>query len=110
MKQQSFNKTPLATGVALALGVTSLTTASAQEIEEVVVTGVRSSLTSAANMKRTAQGVSDGIVAEDIGKFPDTNLAESLAAHYRRIDRSNDPRWCPRRRLESHGTRHRFGL
>jgi outer membrane receptor protein involved in Fe transport len=29
-------------------------------------------------MKRDAQGVVDGIVAEDIGKFPDTNLAESL--------------------------------
>ena len=30
------------------------------------------------NLKRDAQGVVDGIVAEDIGKFPDTNLAESL--------------------------------
>ena len=30
------------------------------------------------NLKRDAQGVLDGIVAEDIGKFPDTNLAESL--------------------------------
>jgi hypothetical protein len=38
--------------------------------------------------KRDAQGA-DGIVAEDIGKFPDTNLA-SLAAHHRRIDRSLD--------------------
>ncbi len=28
--------------------------------------------------KRDAQGVSDGIIAEDIGKFPDTNLAESM--------------------------------
>lgn len=81
MKQQSFNKTPLATGVALALGVTSMSTASAQDdeaIEEIIVSGVRSSMVSSANMKRAAQGVSDGIVAEDIGKFPDTNLAESL--------------------------------
>ena len=30
------------------------------------------------NLKRAGQGVVDGIVAEDIGKFPDTNLAESL--------------------------------
>src|SRR3546814_5457187 len=30
------------------------------------------------NLKRDAQGIVDGIVAEDIGKFPDTNLAESL--------------------------------
>src|SRR3546814_2104508 len=30
------------------------------------------------NLKRDSQGIVDGIVAEDIGKFPDTNLAESL--------------------------------
>jgi TonB-dependent receptor len=81
MKQQSFKKTPLAAGVALALGATSMSTASAQDddvIEEIVAVGVRASLASSANMKRSAQGVSDGIVAEDIGKFPDTNLAESL--------------------------------
>ena len=43
-----------------------------------VVTGIRGSLTSSMNLKRDAQGIVDGIVAEDIGKFPDTNLAESL--------------------------------
>jgi TonB-dependent receptor len=47
-------------------------------LDEVVVTGIRGSLTSSMNLKRDAQGVVDGIVAEDIGKFPDTNLAESL--------------------------------
>ena len=47
-------------------------------LEEVVVTGIRGSLTSSMNVKRDAQGVVDGITAEDIGKFPDTNLAESL--------------------------------
>src|SRR5688572_33453109 len=49
-----------------------------ETLEEVVVTGIRGSLTSSMNLKRDAQGVLDGIVAEDIGKFPDTNLAESL--------------------------------
>lgn len=48
------------------------------ELEEVVVTGIRGSLTSSMELKREAQGVMDGIVAEDIGKFPDTNLAESM--------------------------------
>ena len=43
-----------------------------------VVTGIRASLTSSMNLKRDAQGIVDGIVAEDIGKFPDTNLAEAL--------------------------------
>ena len=76
------NRTPLAAGVAIALGLSSLAPAHAQNsddvIEEVVVMGIRSSLASSMGMKRDAQGVSDGIVAEDIGKFPDTNLAESL--------------------------------
>ena len=30
------------------------------------------------NVKRDSDGVVDAIIAEDIGKFPDTNLAESL--------------------------------
>ncbi|MEZ1477868.1 hypothetical protein QVN01_35415, partial [Pseudomonas aeruginosa] len=46
--------------------------------QTVVVTGLRASLESSMNLKRNAQGFVDGIVAEDIGKFPDTNLAESL--------------------------------
>ena len=50
----------------------------ATELDRVTVTGIRGSLLSSMNLKRDAQGVVDGIVAEDIGKFPDTNLAESL--------------------------------
>jgi TonB-dependent receptor len=49
-----------------------------KELDALVVTGIRGSLTSSMNLKRDAQGVVDGIVAEDIGKFPDTNLAEAL--------------------------------
>jgi TonB-dependent receptor len=44
----------------------------------VVVTGIRASMQSTLNLKRNADGFVDGIVADDIGKFPDTNLAESL--------------------------------
>jgi len=47
-------------------------------IEEVVVTGIRASLKRSMDIKREAKGIVDGISAEDIGKFPDTNLAESL--------------------------------
>jgi TonB-dependent receptor len=50
----------------------------ATDLDAVVVTGIRGSLTSSMNLKRDAQGIVDGIVAEDIGKFPDTNLAEAL--------------------------------
>jgi TonB-dependent receptor len=49
-----------------------------EELEEVVVTGMRGSLIQSMEIKRDAIGVVDAITAEDIGKFPDTNLAESL--------------------------------
>src|SRR5215831_7287080 len=46
--------------------------------ESVVVTGFRASIESALNAKRDDNGIVDVIKAEDIAKFPDTNLAESL--------------------------------
>lgn len=52
--------------------------AAPQSLETVVITGIRKSLDSAVTLKREARGLVDGIVAEDIGKFPDTNLAESM--------------------------------
>jgi TonB-dependent receptor len=48
------------------------------KVETVVVTGFRSSLQKALNLKAQAIGVRDSIVAEDIGKFPEANVAESL--------------------------------
>jgi TonB-dependent receptor len=57
---------------------------------DVVVTGIRASLREARDIKRDSQGVVDAISAEDIGKFPDTNLAESLQRITGvSIDRSN---------------------
>lgn len=50
----------------------------ATTLDAVTVTGIRSSLNQAMQTKRDALGVVDAISAEDIGKFPDTNLAESL--------------------------------
>ncbi len=47
-------------------------------LEEVVVTGLRASLEASMDIKRDAVGVVDAITAEDMGKFADTNLAESL--------------------------------
>jgi len=49
------------------------------QLETVIVTGIRRSLETSVNLKRSSSGLVDGIVAEDIGKFPDTNLAESLS-------------------------------
>jgi TonB-dependent receptor len=46
--------------------------------DDIVVTGIRASLNRAIDIKRNSNGIVDAISAEDIGKFPDTNLAESL--------------------------------
>ena len=82
MQRPSFTRTPLAAGVAFALGVTATTPVVAQDdgevIEEVVTVGIRGSLQRSMDIKRGATGVVDAISAEDIGKFPDANLAESL--------------------------------
>jgi TonB-dependent receptor len=49
-----------------------------QETEIIEVRGIKGALGRAMDAKREAGGVVDSISAEDIGKFPDTNLAESL--------------------------------
>jgi len=46
--------------------------------QDIVVTGYRSSLAKSTNAKRESTGFTDSIFAEDIGKFPDTNIAESF--------------------------------
>jgi TonB-dependent receptor len=52
--------------------------ATADALQEIVVTGLRQSLVTSETIKRESAGVVDAITAEDIGKFPDTNLAESI--------------------------------
>lgn len=80
-----------ASGLALAIAIaaaapamaqTTATPAQAQpapaEEAEIVVRGFRASLDSALSLKRNETAAVDSIVAEDIGKFPDSNLAESM--------------------------------
>ena len=50
----------------------------AAEDGDIVVTGVRASLSSAQSIKRNSDVIVDSIVAEDIGKLPDRNVAEAL--------------------------------
>jgi TonB-dependent receptor len=83
-RQSSFAwiRSPLAASVATLLGAAPLA-ASAQDTspsapETIVVTGFRGSLQQSTDFKRNAVGFSDAIFAEDIGKFPDTNIAESF--------------------------------
>lgn len=45
---------------------------------DIVITGIRASLRQSRDIKKNAIGVVDAISAEEMGKFPDTNLAESL--------------------------------
>ena len=47
-------------------------------LEEIVVYGIRASLRESLQTKREATGVLDALTAEDVGKFPDKNLAEAL--------------------------------
>ena len=88
-QSQSFQKTAfqrraMATAVASALlgsgGMATAQSGSSADamMEEVVVYGIRGSLSRSMDQKRDAQGVLEAITAEDIGKMPDTNLAESL--------------------------------
>jgi len=48
------------------------------EEADIVVTGIRASLRSSVATKRNADNIVDSISAEDTGKFPDNNVAESL--------------------------------
>ncbi|MCC4590432.1 TonB-dependent receptor [Xanthomonas campestris pv. cannae] len=50
-----------------------------QQLDAITVTGYRASLEKSQSVKRAANSIVDAISAEDIGKFPDTNAAESLA-------------------------------
>lgn len=52
---------------------------SSNEADGIVVTGIRASLRDAIEIKRKASSIVDVISAEDVGKFPDANVADSLA-------------------------------
>ncbi|MYN45612.1 TonB-dependent receptor [Pseudoduganella sp. FT93W] len=91
MKQ--LTRSPLALAVAMALGqycsgalaqqsnagsAAVLATAAEAEVEQVVVTGVRSSREKSLVRKRGADSVMDVVSAEDIGKLPDKNVADAV--------------------------------
>ncbi|RJG56204.1 TonB-dependent receptor [Sphingobium terrigena] len=68
---------------------------------EIVVTGIRASLRNAINVKKQANAVVDVITSEDIGKFPDRNVAESLS-HIPGV--SIDRRFGEGEKVAIHGT------
>ncbi len=77
-----FQPSVLAKSIALMLGSAVLAPTSfaqeAGETEVIQVKGIRGSLAKSMDIKRETVGIVDAITAEDIGKFPDSNLAESL--------------------------------
>ena len=90
MSNSSFAKRSLAkairvivqSGTLIAFSIPALGQTSSQDeayaIEEIVVTAIRRSLEQALDIKRNSESVVDAISAEDVGKFPDENIAESL--------------------------------
>ncbi|BFM19545.1 TonB-dependent receptor [Gilvimarinus japonicus] len=77
------NVKPLVAAIALATAATTSyaqdnNTDGAQLLEEVVVTGFRAAQAAALDIKRESANSVESIVAEDVGKMPDLNLAESL--------------------------------
>ncbi len=80
MKHTSFAINPLAAAV-ITLSLATAVQAQGNgddQLEEVTVTGFRASLNTALMQKRESAAAVDSIVSEDIGKFPDSNLAESM--------------------------------
>lgn len=86
MRPSTFRKSVLATNIAVLLGgAVSLHSVAAEtsepkadDIEKIEVRGIRASQQANLNEKRFSNAVVDAITAEDIGKFPDKNVAESL--------------------------------
>lgn len=79
MRKFTLNPLVLAMAASVLPATSFAQDASNDQLEEVVVTGsFRASLANALNTKRTSANNVDAIVAEDMGKMPDLNLAESL--------------------------------
>ena len=87
---QEFKKSRIASFICIALSASVANNAFAfadetekknqlKEIEVIEVTGVRSSLTAEIAAKRSSDSISDSIIAEDIGKSSDENIAEAIS-------------------------------
>jgi iron complex outermembrane receptor protein len=80
MKDRGTSSVAAAVAAALA-GASGATYAQEQDepLEEVVVSGIRHGIESAIAMKKESTSIVESITAEDIGKLPDTSIAESIA-------------------------------
>lgn len=80
LQQRRLSRSVITLAVLSAIGEAQAQSAPAtrEPVTTVEITGFRSSLESALNKKREDNGIVDVIKAEDVAKFPDTNLAEAL--------------------------------
>ena len=82
------NKSILSAAIVASLGfaaqlhaqeaATTESTTEATELDRVVVTGIRGALAESLDLKRESNAIVDVITAEDVGKFPATNVAEAM--------------------------------
>lgn len=83
MKTKTMKISTLALAVASSFAVNAAiaqeASSDSEMMEVIEVTGIRASTKEALNNKRFANSIVDSISAEDIGKFPDKNVAESLS-------------------------------
>lgn len=100
MKTNTFMKSPVAAAISVVLSAGLMAPVYAQDtsaqnptaaeqteqqqaeqndnVEIINVKGIRGSLARSSDFKRNSSGIVDAISSEEMGKFPDTNLAESL--------------------------------
>ena len=77
----SFRISPVAIGCTLLIAATGAMAQQAQpqQLETVTVTGIRKGIEAAISVKRNSVSIVEAISAEDIGKLPDSSIAESIA-------------------------------
>ena len=75
-RQRGFQVSPVAAGCAVLLISVAGATHAQQASSEVVVTGIGASIENAIATKRNSDGIVEALSAEDIGKLPDSTLAE----------------------------------
>lgn len=79
--RQSFRISPVTLGCTLLIAAAGAVAqqAPAQQLETVTVTGIRRGIEAAISVKKNSDSIVEAISAEDIGKLPDSSIAESLA-------------------------------
>jgi hypothetical protein len=65
--------------ISFAMPVAAQEASESAPLQEVVVTGIRRGIEDAIKLKENSGSIVEAISAEDIGKLPDTSIAESIA-------------------------------